>query len=74
MAPFKIAAVTLMCGVLSTCVTFDPRACPTEKVYTRSEQQQLAAEYKKLPPATKQAIVDYLDLRDKARACRGRSV
>lgn len=66
-------ALTLLTLPLAGCETavFDARACPTERVYTKAQQDAIAAEYVKSGPAIKGAIVDYGKLRDKARACRG---
>jgi hypothetical protein len=50
---------------------FDERACPREKQYTKAQQTALADDLAKAGPALKGAMVDYLKLRDKARACRG---
>ena len=63
-----------MTMLISGCETanFDPRSCPTEKVYSREFQRQLADELKKSGVAVHEAIRDYGKLRDKARACRGR--
>lgn len=51
--------------------TFDERACPRERTYTRAEQTKIADELVKAGPAIKGAFVDYGKLRDKTRACRG---
>lgn len=58
--------------LLTGCATavFDPRGCPTEKKYTKAQQQQLADETEKAGPMVQTAMTDYGKLRDKARACR----
>jgi len=70
MALFDKAPVIALL-LLSGCVTFDERACPREREYSRAELQELAKQYELSPPAIKQAMIDYQKLRDKARACRG---
>lgn len=65
--------LTTLALSISGCATgiFDPRACPREKAYTRAQQVAIADELKSAGPALKGAMVDYMKLRDKARACRG---
>lgn len=66
-------ALIPMTMLLASCQTavFDARACPTERAYSKAEQQKLAAELRSAGPALRSAMVDYGKLRDKARACRG---
>lgn len=63
----------LLLTFLSGCATavFDARACPTERAYTKAEQDQFLKDMPKTPPSIQGAMVDYGKLRDKARACRG---
>lgn len=42
--------------------------CPSLKKYSDTFQDKLAGEYTALPPASKQVITDYLQLRDACRA------
>lgn len=42
--------------------------CPALKKYSPQFQDKLAGEYVALPPASKQVITDYLQLRDACRA------
>lgn len=66
----------IVCGVgISSCAgtRFDPRGCPTEKKYTKAEQEQFLRDLPKSPKSVQDAFVDYGRLRDKARACRGES-
>lgn len=63
-----ILLTPLLTGCAST--TFDARACPTERQYTKEEQARLADEYAKAGPALQGAMIDYGKLRDKSRACR----
>lgn len=46
--------------------------CPALKKYSNEFQDKLAAEYPTLPPAAKQVITDYGQLRDACRALGGR--
>lgn len=66
-------ALTMLALSISGCATavFDERACPRERAYTREQQAKIADELEKAGPAIQGAMVDYLKLRDKARACRG---
>lgn len=68
-------SVIIIALFLSACATtFDPRACPREREYTRAEQKIIAAEFKKAPVIIQGVAVDYGKLRDMARACRGEAV
>lgn len=49
---------------------FDARACPREKPYTKEQQAQMARDLDQTPKSIQQGFVDYLKLRDQARACR----
>ena len=73
MVRFNIIGLLVAALTLTACATtsFDPRACPREKEYTREQQKQLSAAYSKAEPIIQSAIDDYGKLRDKARACRG---
>jgi hypothetical protein len=68
----SILVLTILSLFVSGCATatFDERACPQEKKYTKAQQEQLANELEKAGPMINQAFVDYGKLRDKARACR----
>ena len=68
----KLVIVIPLMLILSACATtFDPRACPQERIYTKAEQQKLLAALKKSPVVIQGAMVDYGKLRDMVRACRG---
>lgn len=67
---FCFMAAILSVGACSTTV-FDPRACPTERKYTKAEQDQFLKDLPTTPASIQGAMVDYGKLRDKARACRG---
>lgn len=73
----KAISVLPLILALSACATLtvmDPRACPTERKYSRAEQQALRAAVPKTPHVVKLALVDYGKLRDQSRACRGETV
>lgn len=56
---------------LSGCVTatFDSRACPPVKTYSKEEQNKFLNDLPKAPPSIQGLMVDYGVLRDKAKAC-----
>lgn len=58
---------------ISSCAgnRFDPRGCPTERKYTKAEQDQFLKDLPKTPQSIQRAMTDYGKLRDKVRACRG---
>lgn len=60
---------------LTACATAPSRpsiVCPPVAAYDRAFQARLADEIQRLPPgaALEQAMLDYVRLRDQARACR----
>lgn len=57
---------------LAGCQTahFDRRACPREVVYTVAEQKVFREKLRETPEEIRRLVRDYLDLRDKVRACR----
>lgn len=67
---FVVPVLLLLAGCASEVAVFDARACPREKVYSKAQQAKMADDLAKSPPSIRNAFVDYLKLRDKARACR----
>jgi len=67
-----IIGLILLPVLLTGCATvvFDPRGCPRERDYTQAEDKRLEQESKTWGSMTQIAMVDYLKLRDKAKACR----
>lgn len=69
-----LIAIAVTASACTTTAVFDPRACPTERTYTKAEQKQIMAELKRTPVVIQGVVVDYGKLRDMARACRGEAV
>ena len=72
-----ILAAILSATLLSGCVTeassvVDRRVCPVEKRYTSVELAALGKAIQAADPVIQQAAIDYMRLRDHARACRGK--
>lgn len=75
MAPFKIALAVAAGLSLASCQTltaFDPRGCPVERKYSKAEQARFLRDLPRTPKSIRDAfLIDYYQLRLKARACRG---
>jgi hypothetical protein len=68
----RFSALILVGLLLAGCATtFDPRACPREKIYSKAEQKAFLDGVGKSPLVIQNMLVDYGKLRDQARACRG---
>lgn len=69
-----LVIATLSLTACATAPSRPPIICPPVTVYDRAFQSRLADEIQRLPPgaALERAMLDYAQLRDKARACFGR--
>lgn len=65
----SLLSIVILTPQLKSCDATNFRyVCPALKKYDGAFQDRLAAEYPSLPPASKQIITDYGQLRDACRA------